>query len=617
MLPRTTAEPGPWRRARVPFLIPILKTERDPRYKRIVVACGSQMGKTDSLVANLIGYRLDDDPVPLLYLGPTRSFVESVFEPRLMSMLSSAETLWKKTLTGKSMTRIKKIVGGVPLRLAWAGSASELAGDAVGMACCDERDRMPDNVGGEGDPGELLETRVSTYPDGKVIYTSTPTVGSVDVEPGHGALEHWADAEDCASPIWRLWQEGTRHEWAWPCPECEQYFIPRLRNLWWPDGSTPGQALREARMVCPACGSLIDDSQKTWMNRNGRYVAPGQWVDDDLEVAGDPKADTDTASFWISGLASPWRTWGERAQQYVAAVRASDPNRIQVALNTGLGELFRVSGDAPDWQEVANKREPYRQGTVSDKVQFLTAGVDVQKDRLYYVVRGWGYRSESWLIEHGELWGETEKDQVWNDLGELLYSDFDGKSITTMLVDSGYRPGKDRYRRPQNKVYAFCRRFQGKAVAAKGYDQQDRPIKKTRVDIDIHGARVKKGVLLVNLDSDHYKSWVHSRLEWPTEEPGSFHIPEDATDDYCQQLVAESRAVKPSGHVVWVQQRKDNHYLDCEYLARAAAELNNVDHLAPSYEGRHNKEIRTHKEARKKNADKSGWMSKQRGWMKR
>ena len=32
---------------------------------------------------------------------------------------------------------------------------------------------------------------------------------------------------------------------------------------------------------------------------------------------------------------------------------------------------------------------------------FITAGIDVQKNRLIYVIRGWGSRQESWLTNHG------------------------------------------------------------------------------------------------------------------------------------------------------------------------------------------------------------------------
>ena len=33
----------------------------------------------------------------------------------------------------------------------------------------------------------------------------------------------------------------------------------------------------------------------------------------------------------------------------------------------------------------------YTEGIVPDDVVVLTAGVDVQKDHFYYVIRGWGY----------------------------------------------------------------------------------------------------------------------------------------------------------------------------------------------------------------------------------
>ena len=66
------------------------------------------------------------------------------------------------------------------------------------------------------------------------------------------------------------------------------------------------------------------------------------------------------------------------------------------------------------------------------------------------------------------------------------------------------------------------------------------------------------------------------RLDWPADAPGTRHISEDATDDYCQQLTAEARMVKPSGQATWIRVRRDNHYLDCEALNVAAAYMLNL-----------------------------------------
>jgi phage terminase large subunit GpA-like protein len=542
---------------------------------------GSQMGKTDGCQLNVIGHRLDDDPAPVLYIGPTRSIVEKSIEPRIVAMFKSC-SLWERTARGKGSTKTHKRVAGVTLRLAWAGSASELAADPAAIVLLDELDRMDMDVKGEGSPFEMAEARAFTYPDGRIIVTSTPKLGTVEeVTDEETGLAHWkvADPEDVQSPIWQLWQEGTRYEWAWPCPECGDYFIPRFSLLKWPENCTPQQALKKAALACPHCGSLIEDGRKAEMNARGVYVAPGQKVLPDGTVEGEIEA-SDTLSFWVSGLASPWRTFGQRARSYLDAERSGDPERIKSVVNTGFGELYNAKGEAKAWESVADLREQYRFDEMPEGVRLLTCGVDVQKDRLIYSIRGWGINYESWLIRHGELWGETEHDFVWTELDKVLSTPIDKRFIRLTLVDSGYRPG-DPWRRPDNQIYTFCRRRAGNVVPSKGHDKQDRPYRSSRIDITVDGKVVKAGLQIWHIDTDYFKTWLHARYEWPPDQPGGFHLPIDATDDYCMQLTAEAKVAKPSGQTLWVRLRRANHYFDCEVLNVSAAHILQVHLLRP------------------------------------
>jgi phage terminase large subunit GpA-like protein len=551
----------------------------NPKFKRVIVVCGSQMAKTESMF-NVIGHRLMDDPAPILYIGPTQKLVESYSDGRVMPMLRSTPVLWDRLAKGKKNKITEKFISGVRLGFGWAGSATELAGHPAAIVLVDERDRM-DAVKGEGDPVALAEARVATYPDGRVIVASTPTLGNVmPVKNPETGLEHWAVAapEDVQSPIWKLWQEGTRYEWAWPCPDCGEFFIPRFKLLKWPEDSTPQQALRATRLMCPHCGTEIEDRSKGDMNARGVYVAPGQRVERDGTVVGDI-AENSVASFWVSGICSPWRSFGARAFAFLSAVRAGDQDAVQVAMNTGMGELYRVGGDAPDWQVVADLRDGREAGAVPDGVRVVTCGVDVQKNRLVYAVRGWGVNFESWLIEHGELMGETAYDEVWSQLSGVLEARYGEFRIRMMLVDSGYKPG-EADRNPDNQVYLFCRRHKGIAFPSKGHDKQDKPYRASKIDVSYRGKVIEKGLDLWHLDTDYMKTWLHARLEWPVEaKSGHFHLHADATDDYCQQLVAESRAVAPSGRVSWIRVRKENHFLDCEGLNIAAAHILGVHTL--------------------------------------
>ena len=180
--------------------------------------------------------------------------------------------------------------------------------------------------------------------------------------------------EDIERPIWQLWQQGTRHHWCWPCPHCEEYFVPRFNLLRYPLKAAPLEAARETFLECPACGGVINDEHKAEMNARGRYVAPGQTIDKTGTVHGD-FPDSKTISFWVSGLASPFVSFGERVAVLVEAQQSGDDAMVQQAVNAGFGELYSPGGgEVPEWMEIAEKSRAatYSRGEVPADVLYLT-----------------------------------------------------------------------------------------------------------------------------------------------------------------------------------------------------------------------------------------------------
>lgn len=225
----------------------------------------------------------------------------------------------------------------------------------------------------------------------------------------------------------------------------------------WPENATPAEASKAAQLQCPHCGGLHQNDDKAEMNARGLYVAPGQWVENG-EICGNPP-DNAVISFWASGLASPFVTWGTRVERHVRALASGDPDQVQTALNAGFGECYTpASGrDALDWQEIFQRRAPYQLKEVPDGVLRIGMAVDVQKLSLYYTIRGFGSRGRSWLIDRGQLFGPTDDDDVWNALADLMLTPVAGLQIERVFIDSGFRPNKldggD-----EHKVYEFTRR---------------------------------------------------------------------------------------------------------------------------------------------------------------
>lgn len=573
-MPPDSPEPGYFNPGRTPYMDPPTDAAVSFAWRGICVVCGTQMGKTAGLF-NIGGEKIDTDPAPFLWIGPTKSNVQNVIVPQWDQMVDGCESLKSKMARGRRKSLLKHIAG-TTVRFAWSGSATEIASQPAFLVVVDEVDKC-ENIPGHGNVLIQAEARISNYrhSGGILVATSSPTEGSVDttVDERTG-LEHWAVAkpEDLISEIWRVWQTGTRHEFMVPCPHCHEYFSPRLKYLTgWPEGASPSVAKRHAVLVHWKCGVAIEEKHKQWMLDNGRAVAPGQRV-----VAGEVVGDhpeTEWYSIWISGLLSPWVSWGDRAYQWIRAVRSHDQETIRAVINLAFGELFRVRGEAPPWETIRKISDDstYDRGIVPRGGRKLFLTCDVQQDHIVYTIRAWGVEMESWLVDHGEIWGDTDEMEVWNRLDELADKPVDDQTITAIAVDSGFRT---------EKVYTWCEKRLGTAYATKGKDAPNKLYSASDVEVLRSGKKVKRGLKVWTFDHGYFKGWVHDRTRFPQDQPGAWHLHTAVGEDYCRQLVAEQRMRLPSGRATWVKSGT-NDKLDCEALQALLAHIEGVRYLKP------------------------------------
>jgi phage terminase large subunit GpA-like protein len=268
---------------------------------------------------------------------------------------------------------------------------------------------------------------------------------------------------------------------------------------------------------------------------------------------------------------------------------SKSPEHRKGFVNTILGEEWEEEADAiPDWQRLYERREDWPHPEVPERGLFLTAGADVQADRIEVDIWAWGRNLESWLVEHLVVNGDPGRAELWNELGAVL--------SRTWRHQSGKRLALQRLAITQH-VYAWARMQNKQTVLAiKGVPQYDRTVPvsgPTYIEVMQNGKKIKRGIALWTVSSSFFKRelYKHLNLPKPTDEereqgaqyPAGFvHLSHAAGDEWCKQLVAEQQVVVRSRRgfatrTEWRQLRPRNEALDCRVYARAATWLAGAD----------------------------------------
>lgn len=303
-------------------------------------------------------------------------------------------------------------------------------------------------------------------------------------------------------------------------------------------------------------------------------------------------ADPGTVGYHLSALYSPigWLSW-ERIVRAWDAAQGSD-EAIKAFRNTILGETWVETGEAPDWQRLADRREAWTPGTAPAGGLFLTAGADVQKDRIEVDVWAWGRGLESWLIDHLVIEGGPGDPACWQLLTDLLghtWAHASGQQMTLarLAIDTGYET---------SAVYAWSRQVGFAQVApvkgVEGFNRTSPVTGPTYVDATIAGKRLRRGARLWTVATSTFKTETYRflRQDRPTREeqeagvicpPGTIHLPDWADGEWLKQFTAEQlvtvRTKRGFARLEWQKLRERNEALDCRVYARAAAWIVGAD----------------------------------------
>jgi phage terminase large subunit GpA-like protein len=572
---KTSGMPGPWRNSVTPYLIGIMDEFNNPQTEQIVFVKPTQVGGTEAL-QNMVGYIVDQDPAPTMIVYPTDTLGKSISENRLQPMLMLSPAL-KKKFKPFSSTDMELQFEDMYLSLAGSNSPSQLASKAIKYLMMDETDKYPGASKKEADPISLARERTKTFFDSKIFYASTPTLQS-----GH---------------IWKLLMacDIEKHYFV-PCPHCGEKIEFIFQNLKFNSDKSLSHADRAAGAyyVCQECGCIITDAQKPQMLRSGEWRV----VKNNTEYV-------KKVGFWLNTLYSPFVRFSEVALEFLES--KDDSEKFQNFVNSWLAEPWEDTKLKTNADMVLERQTEVEEFIVPDWCKLLTGGVDVQENCLYWTIRAWGDFVTSQNIAHGQAFSFAEVERIMN----LEYQKENGEKllVNLALIDSGNMA---------DEVYDFTANNSEWALPCKGASNPMLTnFKQSKVNKTESSAY---GMSLIIVDGGKYKDMIAGRMRRKNGK-GSWMVYKDCDREYAEQVTSEHKVNEKSGNKVvqrWVLKRShgDNHYLDCEVYAFAAAEMKGVRtlHLQQAEETPETTN-NSESESQEQYNSEENWIKQSEGWI--
>ena len=538
MIPEGNARPGRISFREAPFQRGMLDIIADPMINRITFQTGAQAGKT-TVALCAIGYYTEHEPRSQVLMQPTetdlKKWLAGKFDPMVEANPKLQNTYAKpRGREGVNNQTLKEFSGGA-IYFAW-GSPNTWRGISTPVVICDESEAYEHSE--EGHPVDVLWQRNATFGDKrKLLEMSTPTV------KGKSRIES-------------SYLQGDQRRFWVVCPECRH-----KHTLEWENVMYDPEDVSTALIHCPECGIGFNDAERISMVRYAEADGGG-W---------EPSKPTrGHASFQLSVLYSPLRRLRDIVETYLVL---EEKRSLATFWNTVLGLTYEPTGEGAEEHELAERVEEYPAEVPRD-VKILTAGVDVQRDRLECEVVGFGAGEERWNIAYEVFHGDTSdpKDGCYSELMKFAQRGFDYEgggqmSIQGVGIDSGFNT---------LAIYAFVRKYTGKipqVFALKGVGGWNREVlKASKPQKTYRGYRPA----IYSVAVDILKRVQMQRLNITNEGTGYCHFPiERTSSDYFQQLTSEICLYDPRTNK-WKWTKKDdggNEALDCAIYAYATLHI--------------------------------------------
>lgn len=576
VMPSGSVREGLFRFALTPYLRAIIDATQDRKVRRIVCRKSAQVGWTDGVTCNLVGYRIAQNPSRMLILFPREKsavdFNDEKLEPMVMHSAAMKDKVDLTSRKAGNRQLFKKYPGGF-LKLIASNAPGDVKSTSAPLVIVEEPDDCNLNVRGQGDSIKMAEERAKAYQNALILIGGTPTV------KGESAI----DAEMEKTDI-RLYHVPCHH-----CGEARPLVFENLR--WDKDEQNPHSVWGKhhpetAHYVCPDCGGCWHDDERL------ANIARGQWIA--------TRPFNGAAGFdGLNELYSPFpgATMAKVAEKFLDAQRSFDAGRsekLTTFWNSSLGKSYEYASDVPALTELLERGEDYEEGTVPEGGLALVLGVDVQGNRLALTLWAYGRDMESWLVmwseEHGAPADRT--DEVWRALDAIVDRDYRHASGATMQIEAVSIDSSDG--QTNDAVYAWVRerrRGNARVMAIKGrvageiftlppatsIDPRS-DTKASRYGLKVHMVGTEKAkdlILGYTADGGRIKKCdrLPDRSVRTGRGPGRMHWYAGVRPEFLEQLGdAEVKVPGHNGRRVWtLKSGRRNEGLDCTVYAEHAA----------------------------------------------